>query len=70
MKVNRKVTRLAASVLATTMFACATALPAMALETPNTTFEIKKDFQIPENVFTPGATFNFYGDCGNISDVR
>ena len=30
MKLNRKVTRLAASVLATAMFACATALPAMA----------------------------------------
>lgn len=34
MKLNRKVTRLAASVLATAMFACATALPAMAVDAP------------------------------------
>lgn len=56
MKLNRKIARLAASVLATAMFACATALPAMA-EDPTATLTKKLSKDV--NVYAPNTTFTF-----------
>lgn len=63
MKLNRKVTRLAASVLATAMFACATALPAMAEEpaevVTGASFSIDKVITKEAGVYTPVTNFTF-----------
>ncbi|PWM20406.1 MAG: hypothetical protein DBX97_03590 [Collinsella tanakaei] len=53
MKLNRKIARLAASVLATAMFACATALPAMAA-----------DPSVSSNTVTITKTINMTGAVG------
>lgn len=70
MKLNRKIARLAASVLATAMFACATALPAMAevkitngVATANgdnkVTLSQTIDISDAENATSPKVTFTY-----------
>lgn len=68
MQLNRKVTRLAASVLATAMFACATALPAMA-EAPTATATLTKKLTKAANAYAPNTNFTFKIEQATSADL-
>lgn len=77
MKLNRKVTRLAASVLATAMFACATALPAMAdfnngtqqgiSQNTDGKFKITSNLLVPKDIASPQVSFTYVIDEGTVT---